>query len=651
VPDFLAANDEYVYAQLTGPHGFTLTPEQLAAWKEQLPILRTAVQGTEGWIHLEFDIPRLGRRVDAVLATPTAVIPIEFKVGQSTYERVDYEQAWDYGLDLKNFHAPSHCAPIFPVLCATAAARSDLRWKRAHPDGVRPPLLCNAEGLESALRLALSSVSAACLTPDAWGTGSYSPTPTIIQAARSLYARHTVHDITRNDAGAINLASTAESVEAVIADAKARSRKAIVFVTGVPGAGKTLVGLNIATRHGAKADSAHAVYLSGNGPLVQVLREALARDEFARLKATSRRARMGNCRSAVSAFIQMVHHFRDETVRDPNAPADHVVVFDEAQRAWNAQMLANFMKRKRGKPGFTQSEPELLIGALDRHQDWAVILCLVGGGQEINTGEAGIRAWLDAIRVSYTGWDVHISPHLSDSEFSSDHAVAMLQADTTRPSIVRLSPALHLATSMRSFRAEHVSQFVKALLDGDTVSGKTYLAQLRERYPMVVTRSLRSARKWIHQQRRGSERAGLLASSSAQRLKPHAVDVRVNINPVHWFLGPHHDTRASQYLEDAATEFQVQGLELDWAIVAWDADLRRVDNDWGFHSFRGAQWTSVKKPDRRQYLKNAYRVLLTRARQGMVIFVPPGRKRDRTRRPELYDGIYSYLVGFGLPAI
>ena len=651
VTDFLAAPDEHVYAHLTRTHGFTLTPEQLSAWAEQLPLLRNALKLVEGWIHLEFDIPRLGRRVDAVLVTTTAVIAIEFKVGATSFERLDYEQAWDYGLDLKNFHAPSHQAPIFPVLCATATQSADTRWRQAHSDGVRPPFCCNGAGLEHAIRLALTSTSESQLTPETWGEGNYSPTPTIIEAARSLYARHTVHDITRNDAGAINLALTSESVEAVIADAKEHGRKAIVFVTGVPGAGKTLVGLNIATRHGARTDTAHAVYLSGNGPLVQVLREALARDELARQKATNTRARIGTCRNAVSAFIQMVHHFRDDTIRDPSAPADHVVVFDEAQRAWNAQMLANFMKRKRGKPGFTQSEPELLIGALDRHRDWAVILCLVGGGQEINTGEAGIGAWLDAIRSTYPGWDVHISPHLSDSEFAADRAVASLTAETSRTSPVRFNPALHLATSMRSFRAEHVSKFVKAVLDGDCESGQRLLTKFQHQYPVVVTRSLKDARRWIQRHRRGTERAGLLASSSAQRLKPHAVDVRVNINPVHWFLGPPQDTRASQYLEDAATEFQVQGLELDWTIVAWDADLRRNTSDWSYHNFRGAQWTSVNKPDRRQYLENAYRVLLTRARQGMVIFVPPGRMRDRTRRPEYYDGVYRYLRQCGIAEV
>ncbi|MCE9642070.1 MAG: DUF2075 domain-containing protein, partial [Betaproteobacteria bacterium] len=356
--------------------------------------------------------------------------------------------------------------------------------------------------------------------------------------------------------------------------------------------------------------------------------------------------------NAVRAFIQNVHHFRDDTLRDPAPPDDHVVVFDEAQRAWDARQLASFMKRKKGRPGFTQSESELLLSALDRHVDWAVVVCLVGGGQEINTGEAGIGAWLESVRTAFPGWDVFISPHLTDSEYAATGALARLTESRAKtvpaprvdaktvpargdeaktvpapisaaemvagtlfaPGTLTTDPSLHLSTSMRSFRAEHVSRFVKALLDGEAESCCELLESFREQYPIVLTRSMRAARRWIRQQRRGTERAGLVASSSAQRLKPHAIDIRVNIDPVHWFLSPAKDTRSSLYLEDAATEFQVQGLELDWTIVTWDADLRWSGDDWSYHSFRGAKWTDVKKPERRQYLKNAYRVLLTRAR-------------------------------------
>jgi hypothetical protein len=665
VEDFLAASEEEVYAPLASPHGYTLAPEQQSAWRLQLPVLRATLEelvapppaAPAPWIRLEFDIPRLGRRVDAVLVLPECVIPIEFKVGAKKFERLDYEQAWDYGLDLKNFHAPSHAAAIFPILCATEARDSDRRWKPPHAGGVRPPFCCGGESLGHAIRLALESVTAApplssaaidpaAINPAEWGTGSYSPTPTIIEAARSLYAHHTVHDITRSDAGAVNLAATSGCIERIIAAAKAGRRKAIVFVTGVPGAGKTLVGLNVAARHGERSDAAHAMFLSGNGPLVAVLREALARDDLDRARRTDPNARIGTSRNAVRAFIQNVHHFRDDTLRDPAPPDDHVVVFDEAQRAWDARQLASFMKRKKGRPGFTQSESELLLSALDRHDDWAVVVCLVGGGQEINTGEAGIGAWLESVRTAFPGWDVFISPHLTDSEYAATGALARLTQEKGTgsvcsqtvpvpfsPGTLFADPSLHLSTSMRSFRAESLSRFVKALLDGEAEAGRELLESFREQYPIVLTRSMRASRRWIRQQRRGTERAGLVASSSAQRLKPHAIDIRVNIDPMPWFLSPAKVTRSSLYLEDAATESQVQGLELDWTIVTWGADLRWSGDDWTYHSFRGAKWTDVKKPERRQYLKNAYRVLLTRARQGMVILVPPGAKRDGRKSP------------------
>jgi hypothetical protein len=218
------------------------------------------------------------------------------------------------------------------------------------------------------------------------------------------------------------------------------------------------------------------------------------------------------------------------------------------------------------------------------------------------------------------------------------------------PSVV-WDERLHLATSIRSFRSENVSAFVKAVLDCDTASAKTLLGAIGTRYPIAVTRDLARAKAWIRAHARGSERSGLVASSQAQRLKPHAIDVRVNVDPVLWFLNDRHDTRSSYYLEDAATEFQVQGLELDWVCVSWDADLRRHAESWRFHSFRGHAWTTIHKEDRKRYLLNAYRVLLTRARQRMIIFVPPGDQSDPTRDPALYNETYEYLVGVGVAEI
>ncbi|MBP7149413.1 MAG: DUF2075 domain-containing protein [Acidobacteria bacterium] len=646
---FLAASPTEILGQLAQADDRDLEAEQKHAWEDEVRILQIALTGLDGTLFLEFDVPRLGSRIDAVVISGAAIFPLEFKCGQREYHRADIEQAWDYALDLKNFHLASHQAPILPVLIATHATWSHETWKPPHADDTRQPLCCNAAALDSVLRhgLELANGAGPEIDGQTWGAAPYHPTPTIIEAARALYARHSVDAISRHDAGAKNLSLTSASVEAIIERSRAEHQKAIVFVTGVPGAGKTLVGLNVATRRREFGET-RAVFLSGNGPLVAVLQEALIRDELAR---TGNKERKGAIRQKVKPFIQNVHHFRDEGIRRPDeAPFDHVVIFDEAQRAWNREKTSDFMKRRKKVLDFDRSEPEFLISYLDRHRSWAVIICLVGGGQEIHTGEAGIAAWLEAVRTSFPHWHTWVSPDLTDSEYAAMHALDAF-ADTPRVVLHRDS-RLHLASSMRSFRSERVSAFVKALLDCDIVNARAMLADVLRRYPIAVTRDLARAKQWIREHARGSERYGLVASSQAQRLKPHAIDVRVEVDPIHWFLDDRRDTRSSYYLEDAATEFQIQGLELDWVCVTWDADLRlEAPGTWRHHSFRGDSWQHIRKSERKQYLLNAYRVLLTRARQGMVIFVPAGDEADPTRLPDYYDPTFEYLRGLGMVCI
>lgn len=416
-------------------------------------------------------------------------------------------------------------------------------------------------------------------------------------------------------------------------------------MTGVPGAGKTLVGLNVATRHFDKASDLYSVFLSGNGPLVSILCEALARDKAARERAAGRPITLGHLRSEVKAFVQNVHHFRDECLRDSSRPPiEHVALFDEAQRAWNAEQTSSFMLRKKKQANFTMSEPEFLISCMDRHADWAVVVCLVGGGQEINTGEAGIGEWIEAVLRSFPDWHLHLSPKLHDSEYAAGNALALLQ---NRPH-VHANEALHLGVSMRSFRAEHVSALIKAILDIDRDAAKALIDRVRDRYPIVLTRDVTTAKSWLRSKARGSERYGMVVSSQAQRLKPYAIDVRAPVSPIHWFLHPKEDVRSSYYLEDVATEFHVQGLELDWACVVWDGDFRHSSSGWNHWSFRGDKWQRIRKQQRQSYLKNAYRVLLTRARQGMVIVVPSGDPSDATRSPAFYDDTFEYLKELGL---
>ncbi len=647
IPEFLQAQPETIVGQLVINGNFALLPTQKDAWLAQIGFLQDRLVGLTGALFLEFNIPRMGRRIDTVLIVGPVVFVIEFKVGESKFERSAVDQVWDYALDLKNFHEASHSASIIPILIATEATESTALRLHADEDKVYRPIHVHPAGFRKAIDVALQTVTDEVIDSQKWLSAPYHPTPTIVEAARALYAQHSVEAIARYDAGAQNLRVTSSRIEELVDEARAQRHKLICFVTGVPGAGKTLVGLNIATRRRDAGQPTHAVFLSGNGPLVAVLREALTRDEVERQRGQGIRVRKGKVGESVKAFIQNVHNFRDEALDHPGAPAEHVVIFDEAQRAWNVQQTANFMQRKKNRPGFADSEPQFLISCMDRHTEWAVIVCLVGGGQEIHTGEAGIDAWLEAVNSRFPHWHTHISSRLTDSEYAAGKALdAVRQRQNTH-----FDDCLHLAVSMRSFRAENVSAFVKALLDCEKQQARDTFARIADRYPITVTRDLSRAKQWIRSHARGTERFGLVASSKAQRLKPHAIDIRVDVDPVHWFLNDKDDTRSSYYLEDAATEFQVQGLELDWACVTWDGDLRFTGSGWSFHDFRGRRWINVAKPDHQRYLCNAYRVLLTRARQGMVIFVPPGDSIDPTRSSEFYDSTFNYLSELGIPEL
>lgn len=644
IPEFRSANPDLVFGILAKNPEFDLATTQKGAWLEQIAFLQGALEGLSGTLFLEFNIPRMGSRVDVVLLIGPVVFVVEFKVGKTTFDRTAVDQVWDYALDLKNFHEASHQVSLVPILIATETQDSAPIKLVPDVDRVYRPIQIHPNGFRTAIESTLVKITGEPLDQSQWAQSPYKPTPTIVEAARALYAHHGVEAIKAFDAGKKNLGETSRRIEELINEAKAKSRKIICFLTGVPGAGKTLVGLNVATQHARTGNPTHAVLLSGNGPLVAVLRAALSRDERARLKTLGQKQKKGS--DPVKQFIQNVHHFRDEALKSDAPPADHVVVFDEAQRAWNQTMTADFMKRKKGVSGFTDSEPQFLIRYVDRHKDWAVILCLVGGGQEINRGESGIGAWLEAVRTSFPRWDMYISSRLADSEYAAAATIGVVKESRG----VFFDDNLHLSSSMRSFRSEHVSTFVKELLDCDRERARLTLAKLK-RYPIYVTRNLTAAKEWVRSQARGSERYGLMASSKAQRLKPHAIDVRFKSDPVHWFLDSKEDTRSSYYLEDAVTEFQVQGLEVDWALVTWDGDLRFAGTEWTYHDFRGAKWQNVKNADNRNYLRNAYRVLLTRARQGMVLFVPQGDPIDVTRSPKFYDPTFDYLAAIGIPIL
>lgn len=590
-------------------------------------------------ILFEYTIPRIGNRIDNIVIYKGIIFLLEFKVGEKKYPSYAIEQVTDYAFDLSCFHKESHNRLLVPILISTKA-HSVKQEIRISKDNVLETICCNEYEIAKYITEVSLKFIQDGIIPNDWINSLYMPTPTIIEAAQALYLGHNVEDISRNDASAKNLNQTTKAINKIIDYSKAHNRKSICFITGVPGAGKTLAGLNIAVERQKIAEDEHAVFLSGNGPLVDVLQEALARDDAKRNHISRKEAFR-----KVKEFIQIIHHFRDDAISVDTPPVEKVAIFDEAQRAWDEQNLTDFMKKKKHIEDFNMSEPEFLISILNRHNDWATIVCLIGGGQEINKGEsAGIYGWFDSLRNNYPNWDIYVSDKITDDEYSKGHNFA----EMTKNMNVNIIEDLHLAVSLRSFRSENVSNFVKALLDVDIDTAKRLYEQFNNDYPVFVTRNLDKAKLWVRSQAKGSQRYGLTASSGAKRLRKYGIWVQNKIEATNWFLNGKNDVRSSFHLEETATEFDIQGLELDWTIVCWDADLRFENGDFKHLKFVGAKWQNIKSADNILYLKNAYRVLLTRARQGFVIFVPTGDETDMTAKPEYYDGIYRYLKSVGI---
>lgn len=641
IREFLDEKPETLLGKLMVSDEFSTTDLQKNAWRKEIDILQDQLRSVEnGDIAFEYTIPRMGHRIDVVCIIHGLIFLLEFKVGDSEYRKSTADQVMDYALDLKYFHELSADRYIIPISIPTEAP-SVCNEVSFMEDKISNVLKCTKDNIGLTIGSVLSSVQDQDLSIADWINSRYAPTPTIIEAAQAMYRNHSVKDISRNDAGAHNLTATTETINQIIDDCKRNHKKAICFVTGVPGAGKTLAGLNIANeRHNFDADE-HAVFLSGNGPLVDILQAALAKDRSSRTGIT-----IAEAKKETKAFIQIIHRFRDEALTTNNPPAEKVAIFDEAQRAWNEESLTDFMKRKKGVDAFNQSEPEFLIRIMDRHQDWAVIVCLVGGGQEIYNGEAGIIDWFRALQKKFRNWHIYLSDKITDSEYVGNSSIEELLTGCS----YSLRPALHLGVSLRSFRSEKLAEFVKLLLDNEPSAAAAVYSELSIHYPIILTRDLDKAKEWIRKKARGTERYGLLASSEGKRLRGIGIWVPSVINHVGWFLNEKDNVDSSYFLEVAASEFKVQGLEIDYSILAWDADLRRSGKGFDYFKFRGTRWNHVNNMQQQKYLKNAYRVLMTRARQGMIIFVPSGTdpEDDPTRDSAYYDDIYKYLRSCGI---
>lgn len=655
--EFVAETPTGVVGQLAEANAknerFQLAPEAIEGWRDQLPGLFTAIQqliesnpGAKNWsIILEYPIPQVGKRIDAVVLAHDLVIVLEIKTGESRTSAV--RQVEDYGVNLACFHETSRNRKIVPV-AVSAGALPRSRDERAFKYLLLPTRIAKWNQLGSELidivRTQMNE-NVPAIDAATWNAGRFKPIPPIIDAAVALYSGHTVFEIGHSCAAQDQLDITTRALVKAARTASEENGKAICFVTGVPGAGKTLVGLNAVHHSELREQSA---FLSGNGPLVKIIREALVRDVLERARATGDRSTRADAEQAVHAFVRSVHQFAAEHYK-PGAPvpAQRVIVFDEAQRAWDAEQN----KRAR-RPDI--SEPAMMLDVMNRIEGWATIIALVGSGQEINRGEAGLAEWGSAL-AGFPHWRVHASPFVLDKDKPGPKLFR--EPDVAPDRIVR-NETLDLPVATRAIRAQQMSEWVDAVLAGNSGRASQICESFDEK--PVLSRNLQTARQWLSNMRCGFQRTGLLCSSSAMRLRVDGLEPSFDFHRrfewEHWFLdwdGPEdskkrpRDVRSSCTLEVAATQFEVQGLELDWVGLCWGEDFVRDNGVWKHFRFNHKHWRPVKNGRKQQFLTNAYRVLLTRARQGMVLYVPQPSSTLWSRLGERLDETADFLVQCG----
>ncbi len=619
--------------------------------KTQLSQLCGAMPTAYGWgVLLEFPIPRRQQRVDAILLASHLIFVLEFKSNHGGEQTASGRQAEDYALDLSYFHAPSHDRVLCPILIAPGLPTKHLiDFQRQ----IRPLATVAPEELSSLLKSIYDLEPASLAKPidlREWNEGRYHPVPTIIEAATALYSRMSVREITHSHAGAENLTVTTDFVLNAIIQAQKENHKIICFITGVPGAGKTLVGMNLAHNPDIRGDGRpSSVFMSGNGPLVKILREALARDYSSRNGSAVTKAR-----SEVETFVQNIHNFvKDNLERSESQPPhEQAIIFDEAQRAWSAEH--NRRKHRSSSDVWHISEPEMVLQIMDRHPGWAAIIALVGGGQEINDGEAGLAEWGKALKLKYSHWRVLISPEAINGGESV--AGTSLFHGETYPNIVLQEEALHLRTSNRSHQSRVFSAWVNRVLIGDC-DGASQLSREFGKFPVLLSRTLGQTKEWLTENSRGDRRFGLVASSGAARLRAYGIEMSLGFRAAYpfprWFLDSRSDVRSSFQMEVAASEFEIQGLELDFVGLCWGGDFvwDVRTKSWRPLQFSGKKWNHVGNESKAIRIRNKYRVLMTRAREGLIIWIPKGAQQDATRSVSTMDDTANNLLQCGVRPI
>lgn len=624
---FRAQEDEQIVERLNlklvEAH-FSGRADQVTAWRTTLPILRRALLKMPSNWQLLFEYPllRLGRRLDVVLVTDRAIFVMEFKTKQ--FDRIARTQAVDYALDLRDFHAGSRRHPIIPILIATGANPAPPVWPLFWNNYDNPLFEASDKTLSDLLTEIITKIDHRGVDIAGWEHATYRPVPTIVEAAIMLYRKHGVAEIKAARADMTNLTRTTDAILEAINYAKANNAHIIIFVTGIPGAGKTLCGLNAVF----SADT-DAVFLTGTLPMVYVLNEALAKDS-----ATGLGKSKNDSDRKTKGKIQSVTRFLKDNRDRAEAPAEHVIVFDEAQRAWDAEYGAQ-------KFGLPDSEAAIVLDIMCRHQDYAVIVGLVGNGQEINTGEAGLSEWGRAL-LARPHWQVRAAPGVIKA---AEPRQCLFEIP---PVGLTVAPVLHLNVPIRQIRSTSAAHWVDAVLRGAPAEAAKIVQE--DSVPFFITRSLAEMRHSLRARASGLRRAGLVCSSGAKRLVAEGLwpkfDHLDDSTVANWFLKRWPDVRASDALEIPATEFACQGLEIDYVGLCWGGDFV-WNGQWVTRNFKGTKWQYPKNPDSGDFCRNTYRVLLTRARYDTMIWVPEGDVNDPTREPHLFDQTVDFLLRCG----
>lgn len=682
ISDFIESDKTAIVGQLNigGTEFVQQYTRSTTSWENSIEILRSTclklIESNsicEKWhILLEYELPRLPFRLDFVIIANDMLFVIEFKDEREIYPSGDIEQSLKYSFGLRNFHYESRDKVIVPILLAPNAPEVSNIFEENSKLAYKNCLKANTSNLAAIILQSFTKYhieSMPGLDPYQWMNSDYQPTLNIIEAAISLFSNQKVEAITRSGSDEGDLRKTTNYLKDIINEARTENKKVICFVTGVPGAGKTLVGLNLV--HESKQFGDHesnTAYFSGNTPLVNVLREALSKENFGKEmlrykldKANLNRPKKISSDIIYLSKIQNLHLFVKEFILGKTKPHERIVVFDEAQRCWDAKHFTNKSKQNqnREKEQFlspNKSEAEMIIEFMNGHEGWAVIVALVGPGQEINTGEAGISEWGNAILSKFQNWEVHTCSELTVSN-SMLVSKPLFNAGQDLDSLkIVKDDRLFLKVNQRSFKAKDLISWVDFLLDNKPEKAKELSKTLKAHFPLLLTRKLSTVRNLLKERSSPGHRIGLIASSQGIRLRPYGIIVRdTDFNEVSWFLNDADDVRSSNFLEIVATEYKVQGLELDWVGICWDADLRRSKptpthkTDWDYKTFSGNSWSKkAKVSEELRFIKNTYRVLLTRAREGFVIFVPEGDECDNSRLPEFYNPIFEYLKSCGM---